>query len=435
MAKVGFWLQGSTGKLAGSALQKGANGTVIRQIVKPKNPKTSNQVLQRVLMNTVIQGYSALQSIACHSFQGKTEGAQCMAEFQKQNLSYFRNRAASIPESQLSAFVNFAPIGTKGIRPARFIVAQGTLPRVPATITAETFHAKMALSANTYQAVIDDYDLKRGDQLTFVVIEESTINAGEYVAKYARIILDPRDSEGNAADLSSALIGDNNSINLPNEKNAGNFGLLQFSNGVEFTMKAGAKVCAVGIIVSRLDGEEWKRSNCQLIVSEDAIGEYGISLARAISLSKERQSIYMTDANQYLDNAGVGGDQSTNSGSGESEEEADSNPTFNNSVAFNGTAQNVSGGSVSVTEPLNTIVVSGTGLNEELVTVGSTGPAPEHSKSVNANGTQLTITFTTALAAGTQFSINKRNTQEERVETWFNVSVVAAQSGGGDADN
>lgn len=434
MAKVGFWLQGSTGKLAGSALQKGANGTVIRQIVKPKNPKSSNQVLQRVLMNTVVQGYSALQTIVCHSFQGKTEGAQCMAEFQKQNLSYFRNRAASIPESQLSAFVNFAPIGTRGIRPARFIVAQGTLPRVPATISADTFHAKMALSANTYQAVIDDYDLKRGDQLTFVVIEESTVNAGEYIAKYARIILDPRDSEGNAADLSSALIGENNSINLPNEKNAGNFGLLQFSNGVEFTMKAGAKVCAVGIIVSRLDGEEWKRSNCQLIVSEDAIGENGISLARAIRLSKERQSIYMTDANQYLDNAGTGGGQSTNSGSGESEDEQEANPTYTNNVDFahsdqagaEFTSQNVAGGSVSVTAPLAQMKFHGSNLGEAPIVVknGNT----EVGTWTKQNNYALWST-STAITAGTTLGVYKAGA------LWFNVNVVAPSSGGGDADN
>ena len=44
MAKTGFWLQGSTGQLAVSALQKGANGsTILREIVKPQTPKTSKQ--------------------------------------------------------------------------------------------------------------------------------------------------------------------------------------------------------------------------------------------------------------------------------------------------------------------------------------------------------------------------------------------------------
>lgn len=431
MAKVGFWLQGAKGKLAGSALQKGVNGTVIRQITQPKNPKTANQVLQRVLVNTVSQAYSALRTIACHSFQGKTEGAQCMAEFQKQNLSYFRQRAASVPEEQLSAFVNFVPVGQKGIRPARFIMSEGTLPRVPMAITPSTYHAVLSLSANTYAAVINDYDLKRGDQLTFVVIEESSAQAGEYIAKYARVILDPRDAEGNEAPLSSTFIA-NNAINLPNSKNEGNFGLLTFTEGtgVEFSMKNGATTCAVGCIVSRLDGEEWKRSNCQLVVSEGAIGEYGISLARAIQVSRERTSIYMTDANQYLDNAGVSGGQSTNSGSGSSEEEASSVATINNSVRFNNASQNVSGGSVNVTEPLSTIVVTGTNLQEGNVIVTSTGPVREHTVEVNAAKTQLTITFAEPLVAGDVQDINKRPDLDVRAEAWFTINVVAAQGGG-----
>ena len=56
MAKAGFWLRGATGKLAGSALQKGANGeTIIREIVEPTNPQTESQQIQRIVMTTVMQ--------------------------------------------------------------------------------------------------------------------------------------------------------------------------------------------------------------------------------------------------------------------------------------------------------------------------------------------------------------------------------------------
>lgn len=425
MAKVGFWLQGSTGKLAGSALQKGANGTVIRQIVKPKNPKTANQVLQRVLMNTVSQGYSALQAIACHSFQGKTEGSQCMAEFQKQNLAYFRNRAAQLTEDELSAYVNFVPVGQKGIRPSAYIVAAGTLPRVPVTITPDTFHAKMELSANTYADIISKYDLKRGDQITFVVIEEAATE-GEYVAKYARVILDPREANGDEAPLSSAFIVDN-AINLPNSKNAGNFGLLTFDGGMEFTMKAGAKVCAAGIIVSRLDGEEWKRSNCQLVVSEAAVGSYGISLARAIRISRERNSIYMTDANQYLDNAGVSGGQSTDSGSGESEEEEPVVLTntvgfaVDNQAATPFTDNSVAGGSVTVNDSLGKMKFNGTNLSEVNIKVKN-GDAEIGSLSTQYNNAVWHTSD--PVTAPAELTVYKDDV------AWFTVSIVASEGGG-----
>ena len=422
MAKVGFWLQGSTGKLAGSALQKGVNGTVIRQIVKPKNPKTANQILQRVLMNTVSQGYSALQPIVCHAFQGKTEGAECQKTFMTENLNYFRQRAAGVSEDQLSSFVNFVPVGQKGIRPSAYIVSAGSLPRIPVSIN-QAFSAVMALSANTYQAVIDDYDLKRGDQLTFIVIEESTVTAGEYIAKWSRIILDPRNADGTEAPLSSAFIADN-AINLPNSKNAGNFGGLSFAEGMVFNMKASAKVCAAGIIVSRLDGEEWKRSNCQLVVSEDAIGEYGISLSRAITISREKYSVYMSDANQYLDNAGVSGGQSTDSGEG-SDPGEDTTPSVNDTVKINGVNQNVAGGSVTVTGPITSMEVTGQNLTADVIKVRMQGNVAGE-WAISENGTKATWTapedFVYPKTASVYFNSS--------VNVWFTLNA-GQQSGGG----
>ena len=163
MAKVGFWLQGATGKLAGSKLQSSPNGTIIgNNMKKPKNPKTVNQTLQRVLVNTVAQGYSALREICYHSFEGVTEGSKSMAKFQSENLSYFRTKAAEVGEEQLGNYVNFVPVGQKGIRPAAFIVSDGKLPRVAMTING-SFQAVLAMTANTYADIINKYDLQRGD--------------------------------------------------------------------------------------------------------------------------------------------------------------------------------------------------------------------------------------------------------------------------------
>lgn len=423
MAKVGFWLQGSTGKLAGSALQKGANGTIIRQIVKPKNPKTANQILQRVLMNSVSQGYSALQPIVCHAFQGKTEGAECQKTFMSENLAYFRNRAASLPEEQLSAFVNFVPVGQKGIRPSAYIVSAGSLPRVPVSII--NTGAVLTLSANTYQAVIDDYDLKRGDQLTFITIYESLVNEGEYIAKWSRVILDPRNEDGTEAPLSSAFVV-NDAINLPNSKNAGNFGYItDVDAGIQFDHKAGALVCAAGIIVSRLDGDEWKRSNCQLVVSEANIGDKGISLARAIEISRSRSSIYMEDANQYLDNAGVSGGQSSDSGSSE-EPGGETTPVLSNTVNIGGVSQNVAGGSVDFTGALTAMQFTGSNLAASNVVVKKSGVAA--GTVTAASATQLN--WAGELAVGESLTVYKNINGTET--QWFTVTAISGGGGGSD---
>lgn len=417
--------------MAGSKLQNGVNGTIIADNTKkPKNPKTINQVLQRVLLNTVSQAYSAMQPLLCHAFEGVAEGAKSMAEFQKLNLAYFRQRAAEVGSDNLGNYVNFVPVGEKGVRPAAFIISNGKLPAVPATINAE-FKAVMALPANSYQSVIDTYDLQRGDQLTFVVIEESTVNAGQYGAKYARIILDPRNADGTQAPLSSALI-EGNAVNLPNSKNDGNFGVLEFANGMVFSMKADAKVCAVGIIVSRQNGEDWQRSKCQMTVSEEAIGEQGVSLSRAIYRSTHKDTIYIDGANQYLDNAGVSGGQSTDSGSGEA---PSATPVFDNTVSFtaNGStfSNSVAGGSVAVTAPLTKMVVTGQNLTVESLKVMNGGSFTDVG-TITKVGENLEVAIPENVGiANSEFTVHKMN-ESGSYDLWFTISINANTGGGGD---
>ena len=427
MAKVGFWLQGATGKLAGSKLQGGVNGTIIADNTKkPKNPRTVNQTLQRVLVNTVSQGYKALQPICFHAFEGITEGAKSMSEFQSQNLKYFRERAAEVGEAQLSAYVNFVPVGEKGIRPAAFIVSDGSLPRVNMNINA-AFDAVLPLDANTYADVISKYDLQRGDQLTFVAIVESTVNPGTYQAKYARIILDPRNADGTAAALSSALIS-GSAINLPNSKNAGNFGLLQYANGMEFNFKANEKVCSVACVVSREVNKEWKRSFAQMVVSEAAIAGYSVSLSRAISRSLQGGAeVSLTSGNQYLNNAGTGGTQSTDSGSGESEEQQEAEPVSfpSNTVAFTGNgsvfSNNVASGEVSVAGPLTqmqmSVSLNGTAANVQVV---DETESPVGTVSLPAQGT---IQWDGNAAVGDRLIVSK--VVNGTATQWFVVDVVA----------
>ena len=429
MAKVGFWLQGATGKLANSKLQSSPYGTIIgNNMNKPKNPKTVNQTLQRVLVNTVSQGYAGLRDICYHSFEGITEGAKSRNKFQSENLSYFRTKAAEVGEEQLGNYVNFVPVGQKGIRPAAFIVSDGKLPRVAMTING-SFQAVLAMTANTYADIISKYDLQRGDQLTFVAIVESTEFAGSYEAKYARIILDPRNSDGTEAALSSAFI-DGSHINLPNSKNAGNFGLLTYSNGMVFNFKADEKVCAVACIVSREVNDEWKRSFAQMVVSEASIAETGISLARAIRLSLDGDSLTLSDGNAYLNNAGVSGNQSQTSGGGSSEEQIEDDPvTFpNNTVAFtaNGATSdaNVSGGSTTVTGPLTqmqfAVSLNGTAANLKVYN----GSSEVGTVTMPSQGT---LQWDGEVANGNTLTVKKVIDGTET--TWFTVSVRESQGG------
>lgn len=422
MAKAGFWLKGATGKLAGSALQKGANGnTIMREIVKPKNPKTGQQTVQRVLMNTTIQAYSALKQICNHSFQGVETGQKSMSRFMKLNLDYFRRRASEVGADNINSYVNFSPIGEKGIRAGRFIIADGTLPTIPMTITDTVYNAAIALETNTYEAFINKYNLSRGDQVTLVTIEKHAIDQRMY-AHFARIILDPRNADGTAAPLSSALIA-NGAINLPNESNSGNFTYLAFEDSkIQFCFSDGF-VCSAGAIVSRKLGDEEMRSFCQMVLNEDAIANDAVSLTDAIALSRTGYPVDFEDDDlPYLDNSGTGGGQSSNSG----QSSGSQSPVVAESVAItaNGATvnQNVAGGSVTATAPITALKVSGVRLAAAELKAGTTNAVGSASPlTVNAAGTEAT--WSGNLAANGTLYVFKGG------QLWFSL---AAQ--GGDDD-
>jgi len=414
MAKVGFWLQGSTGKLAGSALQKGANGsTIIREIVKPKNPKTSKQSAQRVFMNTVIQAYAALKMITSHSFQGIASGSKSMSRFMQVNLNYLRQRAAEVGNN-LDTLVNFAPIGDKGIRPARFIVSEGTLPTVPISITPDAFTAHVALPENTYQSFIDTYNLQRGDQITLVTIEKHVVDQRNY-AHFARIILDPRDSEGNALPLSTEFITMQGGINMPNVRNDGNFKSLAFdSDHFDFRMSDGF-VCCAGVIVSREVGAEWQRSFCQLVLSEEAISSTAVSLTEAINLSRQGYQLDITDEEEpYLDYAGVGGGQSSDSGSSPSQTQASVSNTVVLTANGSPVSQNASGGSLTCATPLTKVEISGQNLNLANLKAGTSSNVGSASELYMSNNNTKAI-WTGTVASGSVLYVFKNNT------LWFTV--------------
>lgn len=124
MAKAGFWLRGARGKLAGASAQKGQNGTILREIVKPRNPKTDKQIYQRAIMATVMKAYSAGKEIFDHAFQGVEKG--------QKSQQYFIARNATLLRSNIAQEINAIAAGT--IQPTAAIhaaVAPKALYAVP----------------------------------------------------------------------------------------------------------------------------------------------------------------------------------------------------------------------------------------------------------------------------------------------------------------
>ena len=72
------------------------DGSTNRQV---KNPKTTAQTLQRILIKVVGIAYAKFKEICSHSFEGLSNGRKCSNRFRSVNLRYLREP----PERQVVA--------------------------------------------------------------------------------------------------------------------------------------------------------------------------------------------------------------------------------------------------------------------------------------------------------------------------------------------
>lgn len=314
MAKTGFWLNGAKGKVAGTTIYQSNGETVMRVINRSvKNPRTTAQLIQRIITKTVAKQYSAMKEIVDHSFEGVTAGANTMAKFRSVNNTILRERiaAAQQADKKFDEIFNFIPLKTNKFIPTVVQISDGSLPSVTVQNATESGHVKLGES-NTYQGILDYLGLERGDQLTFVTVEKINDN---YQFCFCRVILDPREQDGSAAPLSTAFIGENNNIVKPSFRNEGTFKHLVYdklggSNITDFAIKTEDGVVAAAIIVSRKVNNVWLRSKAMLVtdVTNFVTDDDNISLQEALDLAIQGSDIY-TDSSRYLNNAGVGGPQ------------------------------------------------------------------------------------------------------------------------------
>lgn len=132
MAKVGTWLRGAKGKLAGNVLFKGENATIIRENVIPKNSQTTKQMLQRVAFATVSQAAKHMLPIVGQSFQGANNEKENRRAFVRENVNRLRNLYAA-HVSQITGRergVDISAAVAKGVSvvvPNPYIMSRGSL--------------------------------------------------------------------------------------------------------------------------------------------------------------------------------------------------------------------------------------------------------------------------------------------------------------------
>ena len=390
-----------------------------------KNPKTSAQTLQRVLVKVVALAYAMMKAICNHSFEGVTNGFECMNKFKKVNLRYLRERAAALQNSgqSLSQFYQFMPLQSEKWSPFAAIISMGHLPEVSVGIDAEGGHKAYVNSpSRTYADFVDTWGLQRGDQVTFVTVQK---RQGRYEVNYARIVLNPRNADGSGAPMTTEIVNSQGEFPCSNWKNQLNFSSFEFdTDHFNFVLGRGGDVVAAGIIVSRKDRSGgWFRSNCQLVLNEAGFGSDLCSLTKAVENSYAAYEIDM-ESEFYLNNAGNGGTGNTDDvdPTGGSGGVTPGQPTYSTNATINGVSQSISGGSVTVTAPITSVVVSGTTLGDVAFTakVDGTGDAisPTSHDAIGASFTGLNV------AAGHSLVVYRNGT------AWFTITAQASGDGG-----
>lgn len=249
------------------------NGTQItkERVYKVKNPRTMNQMRQRMLMSTIGAAYSYLKVIADHSFEGKTVGQQNMAEFMRLNLNKFRD--ASKTNNQAYAFNSYKD---KLINPLRYILSKGSLPELSFAVNAQN-QIEMQFNAENVATAKDVYNamgIQEGDLVTFVWVNgQASLVKGvfSYTPERLNIVRLYADKAGAITNPHDAFTFDANHSDLDIN--------VTISGGVLKLSSTEANFGAV--ILSRKAGSVWLRSNSTMVGNKSIIA--GVSVENQLN--------------------------------------------------------------------------------------------------------------------------------------------------------
>ena len=303
MAEMTEDMYGAVGRVGNKTFYQRLGKTIVRTNTRPKNPKTEDQSLHRVLVKAVNKSYSKLKEICNQSFEDCDNAFECMNKFKKVNLKYLREHASTllVTGQGLDQFYQFEPLESLKWTPFAAIISEGHLPEVAVGIdTAGNSVAYVNSPGPTYADFVTAWGLQRGDMLTFVTVQK---RYGKYEVEFARLVLDPVNADSDAS-MTTEIVDGQGGFPCSNRKNELNFSTFAFdTDHFNFALSRGGDVVAAGIIVSREDmSGNWLRSNCQLVLNEAAFGSDLCSLEKAVKWSYKAPEIDM-ESELYLNNA------------------------------------------------------------------------------------------------------------------------------------
>lgn len=317
MAKGNLLLGMGRGKLGDIVLTRAYGEQISRARAKTiKNPNTTGQQVQRIILATVTKAYSQMKSIVNHSWQGVSYGANSMAKFNKLNMDYLRNQLGAngldnVGESP-EEWAWFITQTNQRAVPNRWAISRGTLPSIAIQKNGddgETVSSVLVLSINneppatlTYRQLVDALGIADGDQLTLCAIDQK----GGF--HYGRFICAPNDGD------MTHNVADNTYWNERNVNIQTVYANGKFQLGLPDLNMINQYMSAAGLILSRKQGTEWQRSNTDMIIWAMDFAGIGASMNEALYEYQTgaldfASPYYLNNANQAKTTADEGGNE------------------------------------------------------------------------------------------------------------------------------
>lgn len=284
MAKGNMFLGMSRGSVGDVTFYRGRGQQLARARNRaPKNPRSSAQIIQRMILATASKAYSRLQPIVNHSFQGVTYGGESQSYFLKRAMERIRNYVAASLEmypasiTDPTKYVGLAMPNDAHESGFGLLVSEGTIPSIAPLIKTKQeggetisyvagFGQAMSVAESevpTVTQVLNAFGAQVGDQITLICIDN-----GQLV--YSRYVIDINAS---AAALAEGWESDGSSTAFDAEKTEISRAELGFDEPAA-VMKPTIECDAAAVIISRKIGTVWQRSTQYLLpMSKDGVGQ------------------------------------------------------------------------------------------------------------------------------------------------------------------
>lgn len=229
------------------------------RVYKVKNPRTLQQMRQRMVMATVSAAYSYLKEICDHSFEGFGVGSPCMREFMRLNLDALKGKAQND-----AAVVAFNAFQDKNINPVPFMVSKGSLNEIVPTITENKLSWRTNIGdagSSTAEEIYAALGLNQGDMVTFILCGGDFVsNAALTFAPQPLAIARLHANKQGRVSLANSFTVESN--------NLGNINVnIDTPSSTEISVEATCDKLVMGaVIISRKASDKWLRSNATMIV-------------------------------------------------------------------------------------------------------------------------------------------------------------------------